>query len=205
MRRTLLFLTTLAGLSVSAPAADWVNLTPGGGLKGWTRVPIPGVSVIKPYNQWSAQDGVLICKGDGNREWFRYDEVLTDFVLRVEWKAFARDGAYNSGVGVRMSPHQEIWHQAQTKPVGGFLFGNTFLDGFIQRVSLEDKMIANRVKPAGEWNAYEIRCEGGTISLSVNGAVVNVWKHNQVRKGHIGLEAEGYEMHFRNIRVKKLD
>jgi hypothetical protein len=188
-----------------APAADWIDITPVSSLAGWTRAPIPGASVIEPYNQWALSDGVLICKGDGNREWLRYDQELADFILQVEWKAVARDGTYNSGVGVRMSPFVEIWHQAQTKPEGGFLFGNSFKDGSIQRMTLVKEMTENRVKPAGEWNTYEIRCEGPTISLSVNGAVVNVWKDNQVRKGHVGLEAEGYEMHFRNVKVRKLD
>ena len=75
-----------------AGADVWVDLTPNASFEGWTRVPIPGVSVIKPYNQWSVEGQTLVCRGDGEREWLRYDEELGDFILRAEWKATARDG-----------------------------------------------------------------------------------------------------------------
>jgi hypothetical protein len=204
MMRLLILVISLL-LAGSAMSADWVDVTPGEDLKGWTRTAIPGVSVVKPYNQWSSDGSIVICKGDGSREWLRYDEQLSDFEMQVEWRATARDGSYNSGVGVRMSPQVEIWHQAQTKPEGGYLFGNTFKDGKLERISVRDQMTENRVKPAGEWNKYEIRCEGGTIALSVNGALVNTWSDVEVRSGHIGLEAEGYRSEFRKVRVKRLD
>jgi hypothetical protein len=72
------------------------------------------------------------------------------------------------------------------------------------RFHLRDQMKENRVKPAGEWNRYEIRAEGGTITLQVNGEVVNTLTGVALRKGYIGLEAEGYEIAFRNIRIRPL-
>jgi len=192
-------------LAAVSPAADWTSILPDASLTGWTRVPIPGSSVLKPYNQWTLDGDELVCRGDGERDWLRFDEVLGDFVLRVEWNATARDGKYNSGVGVRLSPYVEIWHQAQTTPDGGYLFGNTFRNGYLERVNLKKEMAENRVKPAGEWNLYEIRCQGDTIELSVNGKVVNTWKGVEVLRGHIGLEAEGYKIRFRNIQLKRLD
>jgi hypothetical protein len=65
-------------------------------------------------------------------------------------------------------------------------------------------MKENRVKPAGEWNHYEIRAQGDKIALSVNGAVVNEVAGIALRKGYIGLEAEGYEVAFRNIKLQVL-
>lgn len=211
--RYCLLLTALAsgcalfGAGKSALETDpsgWIDLTPPATLEGWTRIPVPPTDGLKPPNQWSVRDGVVICTGKGQHEWLRSNAEYADFILHVEWKAEARDGNYNSGIGVRMSPWVEIWHQAQTTPKGGYLFGNTFTGGAIQRVSLAKEMKDNRLKPAGEWNTYEIRCEGGAMTLWVNGAVANTWKDNQVRRGHLGLEAEGYEIHFRNLRLKQL-
>jgi hypothetical protein len=65
-------------------------------------------------------------------------------------------------------------------------------------------MSENRVKPAGEWNHFEIRAEGDRITLSVNGAVVNDLPGVGLRRGYIGLEAEGYEITFRNLRLQEL-
>ena len=61
-----------------------------------------------------------------------------------------------------------------------------------------------RIKAAGEWNHYEIRVQGDKITLSVNGAVVNEIPGIGLRKGHIGLEAEGHEITFRNIKLTVL-
>ena len=71
-------------------------------------------------------------------------------------------------------------------------------------VNLRQKMSANRVKPAGEWNVYEIRAVGKQIALWVNGAVVNEFADCEVPRGYFGLEAEGYRVEFRNIQLKRL-
>ena len=43
------------------------------------------------------------------------------------------------------------------------------------------------------------------ITLSVNGVVVNEMSGIGLRRGYIGLEAEGYEITFRNLKLKTLD
>ncbi len=68
---------------------------------------------------------------------------------------------------------------------------------------MQKEMTENRVKPAGEWNAYEIRAVGKRVTLWVNGAVVSQWKECEVPVGHIGLEAERYRVEFR-IMLKRL-
>ena len=58
--------------------------------------------------------------------------------------------------------------------------------------------------PAGEWNTYDITAKGHTISLSVNGKVVSEFTQAEVPEGYVALEAEGYRIEFRNVRVKPL-
>ena len=43
------------------------------------------------------------------------------------------------------------------------------------------------------------------MTLWVNGAVVNRWPDCEVPKGYVGLEAEGYRIEFRNVKVKSLE
>ena len=64
---------------------------------------------------------------------------------------------------------------------------------------------ASRVKPAGEWNTFEITCRGKDMTLWVNGAVTNQWHDCEVKRGYVGLEAEGWRIEFRNVKVKPLD
>jgi hypothetical protein len=69
--------------------------------------------------------------------------------------------------------------------------------------NLMKEMTENRLKPAGEWNAYDIECRKDTCTLAVNGAVVNTL-HTDVAKGYVGLESEGFRIEFRNVEVTEL-
>jgi hypothetical protein len=177
-------------------------------LKGWTRVPVPATDGVKPKLQWRVDTAqkMLLCSGEGQHEWLRYDQLLSDYILEVDFR-FAPKGAdvkYNSGVGVRLSPFADLWTQAQTGPAGGYLFGVNIVDGALVRFNLMKDMKENRIKPAGEWNHYEVRVQGDKVTLSVNGAVVNEITGIALRKGYIGLEGEGHEIAFRNIKLTEL-
>ena len=105
---------------------------------------------------------------------------------------------------IRSGPDGKIWFQAQGTMAGGFLFGATPVDGAVQRFNLRQSMSENRVKPAGEWNIYELRAVGKQISLRVNGAVTSVFGECEVPRGFVGLEAEGYRVEYRNVQVKPI-
>ena len=188
--------------------AQSLDLLPDDSLKGWTRIPIPATDGLKPKLQWhvDAAQKALICTGDGGHEWLRYDQVLDDYILQVDFRFTPKGAAvkYNSGIGVRLSAWGELWAQAQTGPGGGYLFGINLVDGALQRFNLMSQMTENRIKPAGEWNHYEIRVQGDKITLSVNGLTVNEIAGIALRKGYIGLEAEGHEIAFRNIKLQVL-
>jgi Domain of Unknown Function (DUF1080) len=46
---------------------------------------------------------------------------------------------------------------------------------------------------------------GGTITLAVNGEVVSEVTDVGLRRGYIGLEAEGFEVTFRNLKLQPLN
>jgi hypothetical protein len=197
-------------LLLASAAGDVTTLLPPPDLKGWTRVPIPATSGVNPKLQWKvdADQKALICTGDGGHEWLRWDTEVGDFELELDWKFTPKPGEtkYNSGVGIRLSRQGEIWYQAQTGLAGAWLFGNNITpEGTLRSVNLKAEMKENRVKPAGEWNHFVIICKGDTISLSVNGEVVNTLTRVGLRRGYIGLEAEGYEVTFKDIKLKSLE
>jgi len=171
-------------------------------------VPIPAVSGVNPKQQWKvdAEAKTLTCTGDGGHEWLRSDKEYTDYILEVDWKFTPKEGEtkYNSGIGIRLSKQGELWTQAQTGLAGGWLFGQNIVEGVMKGFNLRAEMKENRVKPAGEWNHYVIKAVGGKISLEINGAVVSEVSDIALRKGFIGLEAEGFEIVFRNFRIQEL-
>ncbi|HEX9188535.1 MAG TPA: DUF1080 domain-containing protein, partial [Vicinamibacteria bacterium] len=136
--------------------------------------------------------------------WLRHDRDMGDAAVHVEWRFVPVEGAdrYNSGVLARTAADLSVWHQAQAGLAGGFLFGVTKVaDG---RKRLQQEPAAARVRPAGEWNAYEVVARGRSLSLWVNGAFTSELDID-VPRGHFGLEAEGWRIEFRNLKVKALD
>jgi hypothetical protein len=192
------------GLLESDPAG-WTNVQPGPDLAGWTRLPWPATAALGPQ-QWSVDTatGHLVCDGKGGHEWLRCDRETGDAAFHVEWRFTPVDGAdkYNSGVLVRTATDLSAWHQAQVGLKGGFLFGVTRVGEVTKRVTQEPA--AARVRLAGEWNVYEVVARGRTLSLWVNGAVTSEITVD-VPRGHFGLEAEGWRIEFRNLKVKRLD
>ena len=59
-------------------------------------------------------------------------------------------------------------------------------------------------KKFGEWNEYEITCNGGDITLAVNGVKVNEGKNGNLKKGRIALQSEGAEIHFKDVVIKPM-
>ncbi|HEX2854470.1 MAG TPA: DUF1080 domain-containing protein, partial [Opitutaceae bacterium] len=59
-------------------------------------------------------------------------------------------------------------------------------------------------KPPGEWNTYEIVVSGDTITLTVNGTLVNRMTNVQPSAGMIAFQSEGTPIDFRNIELTPL-
>jgi hypothetical protein len=224
MRRLAIFLwcswlmvPSVVGQTKSALESDgsgWTNLLADKSMKDWVRMPLAGNPIVRAGSMsdpspWrlGPSGEILTCDGkNAGHELLRYASELKDFVVHVEYRHVPVEGEtrYNSGVYVRGSLDGTIWHQAQATLPGGFLMMNTLVKGVTQRVNLQKEMKENRVKPAGEWNVYEIRAVGKQITLWVNGAIVNEFNDCEVLSGYLGLEAEGYGVEFRNVQLKRL-
>jgi hypothetical protein len=183
----------------------WTSVQPGPDLAGWARLPWPATATLGPQ-QWSVDPstGQLVCDGRGGHEWLRCDRETGDAAFHVEWRFTVVEGAdkYNSGVFARTATDLSVWHQAQVGLKGGFLFGLTRVGGVVKRITQEPAAL--RVRPAGEWNTHEIVARGRKLALWVNGAVTSEIAVEAPR-GHFGLEAEGWRIAFRNLRIKPLD
>jgi arylsulfatase A-like enzyme len=193
---------------LASDPSGWVDITPHKSLKAWTRVAIPPTKPVDPVNQWQIEKdhATLLCEGNHGHEWLRYDHELTNFLLHVEWR-FEKDSegrkGYNSGVFVRNDLTGRVWHQAQVGETA-YIFGQTLVNGELAPKFKTPTPMFNPLHPVGEWNTYEIRCNGPKITLWVNGDLTGEYDVPEVLKGYWGLEAEGYRIEFRNIKIKYL-
>lgn len=204
---------TAAAEAPSALDSDpngWADILPGPDLNGWYRVPVPPTGKLG-RQQWhvDVEQKILICDGDGGHDMLLFAKEIGDAVFHFEFRYTRVEGktGYNSGAYVRNSKDGGIWHQAQFGDAkDGFLFGETLTtDGKKKFFNLAKTVSDMRVKPAGEWNTFEVTAQGKTLTLWVNGAVTCEFPDCGLAKGLVGLEAEGYRIEFRNLKIKPLD
>ena len=214
--RKLLSLIALTGIACCAQVPSWLesepngwkDIMPGADFAGWTRLAFMSRTPMDPASQWhvDAANHVLVCDGDKGHEFLRYDQEFGDVIFHAEYRFTKIEGkkGYNSGVMVRNSADGTTYFQAQVGEEGTGLSRRLSVDGQSQRFSLQRDMKENRVKPAGEWNVFEIRAQGPKMTVWVNGGITNEKADIPVLKGYLGLEAEGYRIEFRNLKIKQL-
>lgn len=195
---------------------EGLALFDGESLDGWKLFLVDDALAMEDV--WRVEDGILICKGEP----FGYLETeksYQDFRLIVEWRWPPGGEPGNSGVFLRIAGEAvgflppAIEAQMQHGNAGDvWAFHGAKVTGDPDRVvevkgheQLGDFMGVRRItdaeKPAGEWNRYEINLRGETLTLHVNGVLVNTVHGLDVRPGPIGLQSEGAEIHFREVRL----
>jgi hypothetical protein len=214
----LVFVATPLAAAEESPAFQ--PLFNGRDLSGW-------VDVNTSPATWTVKDGVLVCSGNPIGV-MRSEKQYENFILQIEWRHMKEGG--NSGVfvwsegtpapGQRLPKGMEVqmlelqWPRLNPKADGspnhpGYVSGELFGANGLQATpdfprgerSMSKEM---RCMGAGEWNQYVVVCVDGVIKLSINGKFVNGMSQASVRKGYLCLEAEGSEIHFRNIRLLEL-
>lgn len=198
----------LALLAAAAPAkAQNIDMFTSDYQAQWTRIAIPPTHPVSDIAQWhiDAAKRQILCDGNGGHEWLRFNRVLGNFTFHVQFRFFPEPGPpkYNSGIFFRNDADGNIWHQAQTTPGGGYLFGVTPVDGKLTPFNLSKQMTENRMKPEGKWNVFDIRCVGATCTLAVNDVTVNTVQVG-LDKGYVGLESEGSRVEFKDLKLTEL-
>lgn len=200
----------------AASAADdeaGVTLFAGGDLSGWVEEQHNFYKAKHPdVKTWSVKDGVVSCDGStGNCGFLRYDKMLSDFTLRLEYRTAKK---CNSGVCIRAKAYNgnpatlpsHTGYEVQILDDAGTPPTKTSSSAFYGAVAPR----ANAAKPAGQWNTLEIVCRGPKIRVTLNGQVVQDVDQttieaikNQPRSGYFSLQNHGGNAEFRNIRLKE--
>jgi len=147
--------------------------------------------------QWVVQDGLLVCQG--GKGWLRSEWEYEDFVLRLEWRV-GKGG--RGGVFLRASSVGKPWPEHYRIELGDGVRGDV-----VGLVPARKGLI----KPAGQWNLYEITCVGNEVRLKINGqeaydpaADGHPPFRIGARRGYIGLQADGTRVEFRNIAIREI-
>ncbi|HWB20482.1 MAG TPA: DUF1080 domain-containing protein [Phycisphaerales bacterium] len=194
--------------ALDEPMAGERQLFDGKTMTGWTYCLDPAG---KMEDTWSVKNGEIICTGNP-AGYIRTKDDFTNYVLRVQWRWNpAMTDAGNSGVLLRMTGQDKVWPksieaQLQSGNAGDFWnIDNVKMTTDPARLNGRNtKKVAGNERPVGEWNEYEIFCDGSTVRLYVNGVLANEATDVEVTPGKICLQSEGAEIHFRNVRIAEM-
>ena len=201
----------------TAPQA--VSLFNGTDLSGW-HADVPAADGGKDVAaSFEARDGMLISNGSPNGHLIT-DESYSNYRLTVEYRWAGKPG--NCGILVHASTPrmlykmfpQSIECQMHRGNAGDFwcIGEDIAVDDMVARRGPEEKWgategKARRIKnttddsenPAGEWNQMVIECRGDTITVWVNGDLVNEGYDCTASSGQIALQAEGAPCEVRRM------
>jgi hypothetical protein len=162
---------------------------------------------------WSVKDGVLLCTGQPIGYIFTKRLDFENYLLDVEWRWPAAAG--NSGVFIHYteppkSPPRGIEVQLASGDAGDFWAGEP---AHIDIENAATRKAGPRIKnltdgsekPLGQWNAMQIICRAGEVTVLINGDLVNHGTHSADRKGAIALQSEGTPIEFRKVELRKLE
>lgn len=176
---------------------------------------------VKMEQVWSVQNGIIICKGEP-MGYLYTEQSFKDFKYQAEYRWAPGKEPGNSGLFTRITgeprPLPRCFETQLKHGNAGDLYGfhgqklsgpaarykfvpNHQIGGDLSGVS----RLAGNEKPAGEWNQVEVVVKGSTITVWFNGVKVNEAVDAEVVAGPVGLQSEGGEVHFRNVRITPLD
>ncbi|NND33213.1 MAG: DUF1080 domain-containing protein [Saprospiraceae bacterium] len=215
MKAMLALSFVILSTGLSAQELEFKSLFNGVDLTGW-------VDVNTSPETWTVVDGTLVCSGLPIGV-MRSEKQYENFILEIEWKHMEAGG--NSGIfiwseGTQHSPDEPLtkamevqmleleWatiHDRTDAYVHGELFPTMGMTAIPDNPrGNRSKSLEKRCKGKGEWNKYLVVAVDGTVKLSINGKFVNGIRNSERKKGYLCLEAEGAEIHFRNIRIMEL-
>ena len=203
-----LFLLTAYAAGQTEPG--FTSLFNGKNLDGWKLVGGVGPGYV-------VEGDKIVCPPDGGGNLFTEKEYA-NFVLRLEFKV---SPGGNNGIGLRAPYEGDAAYQGmeiqvlddpapQYKDIRPAQHCGSIYGVFAAK--------QGALKPAGEWNSYEITANGRHVSIRLNQTMVIDADLDTVtdaellkqhpglarRAGHVGFLGHRSHVEFRNIRIKEL-
>ncbi len=192
-------------MAVTLPAAS-VPLFDGATLSGWQ-----GDTTV-----WRVREGALVggsLAGNPRNEFLATTSSYRNFILRLEYRLIGSEGFINGGVQVRSvriaaPAHEMSGYQAD---IGAGYSGSLYDESRRNKVLAQaDKALITTLEKPGEWNQYEVRCEGGRIRIILNGTQTIDYLEADAaipRDGLIALQIHGNckaEISYRALSIETL-
>ena len=183
---------------------DWIPLFNGRDLTGLKVQFKDADKDADPAKTFSVKDDVLVVSGKPTC-YIYTDKSYSNYVIRYDWR-FPEGSSPESNSGCLV--HIQLPHKVMPKciePQGRYKdHGKLFFIGMKGKATFDEAAHKKALKPMGEWSTTEVTCKAdGSISVKLNGVPISNTK-TELTSGPIGFQSEGFEVHFRNIKIKQL-
>jgi hypothetical protein len=158
----------------------------------------------------NGEPGSLELRGD-SRGYLHTKTSHRDFTLRLDfrWPNAAelpedeRSNA-NTGVLVFITGEDKVWPKCLEVQGKWSELGHIKSNAKDVNAEVRDDQAAREKarKPVGEWNSLEIVSKDGALTSFLNGTKIAESDPTELREGRIGLQAERYDVEFRNVRIR---
>ncbi len=202
-------ITAVVGLCAGAFGQNveegFVPLFNGKDLTGWHGDP----------KLWKVENGEIVGSTEGvtftANSFLMTDNEYSDFVLRIKVKL--RNN--NSGIQIRSEEQPGFamkGYQADLaeKTYFGMLYeekGRGFME-YWKKLSPEEQAKIHGTGKQGDWNEFEVRCEGDRIVITLNGVkTCDIQDPDGAKRGRIGLQLHvgpPMEVRFKDISIMEL-
>ena len=202
LRRGLPLLAAAFVLLGGARAQDdgFTPLFNGKDFTGWKFV-IGAKESTDPGKTFAVKDGIIVVSGSPNG-YFTTEKSFKNYTLRFDWQYPKKSG--NSGLLVHIQPPHKTWPKSVEVQGMHTDHGRIFaIGGAKGKFDVDKDAQKKAIKGVGEWNTTEVICENGKITSKVNGVQVSSGT-GELTEGPFGLQSEGVEIWFRNIRIKEM-
>lgn len=159
---------------------------------------------------WSEHEGILVCSG--RPKGYLYSrERFGNFTLRAEYRFVpppdlepAEHHRLNTGFMIHIQEPHRIWPPSLEVQGRFDEIASIKSNGGVPDLVIHDEPAARQSArhAAADWNDVEIVSRDGALSSILNGTPVCTSEPGPLSDGRIGLQSEGFEVHFRRLRVR---
>lgn len=212
MKKITLVILILLLFFACQTAPEFKSLLNGNDLTGW-------FVQDGDIQSWQFADGMLSCIKPGGG-WLTTEKEYANFILRLDWR-IPVDG--NSGVGIRYPRDSHVAHdgmeiQILDDSAAAVKFKEIKDEQFTGSIYYQVAGKRGVANPPGEWNHYEITCDGPQVTVKLNSVIVSEANMDEYttgkgdrpplsvrpRKGHVGVQSHGSRVDFKNIEIYEL-
>lgn len=147
---------------------------------------------------WNFSNGELIGTADSTVGFVMTKSVYNNFELTLDFKP---DSTINSGIFIRCDSLDISATDCYEINIWDLNPNQNYRTGAIV---LRTEPLSF-VETLNKWNAYKILVDEDHIQIWVDGVLTTDFHNNELKEGHIGLQASGTgSIQFKNVRLKKI-